>query len=137
MVRKVIVEEPKQPTQEEIVSLPEKEQSSEFQVEFNQEEGIVNFKLTDGTPVQMNSPKTRQFLLLESFVKSAESEYKTDSFIVLKLASLCITKFGAKDKISFEELIDTLEIEDVERVAAAIGCFQDKFKYLAGKSATI
>lgn len=134
MARKVIVEEPKQ---EDIISLTQKEDSSEFSVEFNQEEGTVTFQLTDGTVVKMKSPKTRQFLLLESFIKSADEEYKTESFLALKLASLCITKFGTKDKISFEELIDTLEIEDVERVAAAIVCFRDKLEYLAGKSANI
>lgn len=137
MARKVIVEEVKEEVSVEAISLPKEIDSSEFQVEFNQEEGTVKFVLTDETPVEMKSPKTRQFLLLESFLKSADEDYKTESFIALKLASLCMTKFGDKDKVSFDELLDILEVEDIERVAASLSCFRDKFEYLARKSTSV
>ncbi|UKO99362.1 hypothetical protein [Nostoc sp. UHCC 0870] len=137
MARKVIVEEAKEIAPVESISLPKEVDSSEFQVEFNQEEGTVKFILTDGTPVEMKSPKSRQFLLLESFLKSADEDYKTESFIALKLASLCMTKFGDKDKVSFDELLDILEVEDIERVAASLSCFRDKLEYLARKSTSV
>jgi hypothetical protein len=105
--------------------------STEVNTIYNQEEGKVSFSLEDGTQVVMKSPKTRQFLLLESFIKSVEPEYKTESFIAIKLASLCITKFGNEDKISFDNLLDNLEINDLERVAEAITCFRDKLESIA------
>jgi len=132
MAKKVLIEEVKQPQVEEVFTL----KSDEFKVNLDSDTQTVKFELTDGTSVEMKSPKTRQFLLLESFMKSAEDEYKTESFMALKLASLCITKFGDKDKVSFDELLE-IEIEDVERVAASLGCFRDKFEYLGRKSASI
>lgn len=109
------------------------DKSDELKIEYNPEEGIANFSLEDGTSVEMKYPKTRQFLLLESFMKSAEPEYRTESFAAVKLASLCITKFGDKDKVTFDELLDTLEVSDLERVAAAIICFRDKLEAAARK----
>ncbi|AFY49008.1 hypothetical protein Nos7524_3208 [Nostoc sp. PCC 7524] len=137
MARKVVMEEMKQISSEHTNSLVSEGNNNEFQVEFNQEEGIVRFQLTDGTLIQLNSPKAKQFLLLDSYLKVAEEEFRTESFIALKLASLCITKFGDRDKISFNELLDILEIEDVERMAASLNCFRDKLEYLARKSDTI
>ncbi|MDZ8259451.1 hypothetical protein [Nostoc sp. ChiQUE01b] len=107
------------------------EESSEFTAEYDADAGIVTFKLTDGTPVAMKSPKTRQFLLLESFINSAEPEYKTESFLVLKLAALCTTKYGKNTSVSFDYLLDNLEGCDMKRVAAAITVFQDKFEFLS------
>lgn len=111
----------------------ESTESTEFQVEYNQEEGIASFSLEDGTAIVMKSPKTRQFLLLDSFMKSVDSDYKTESFVAVKLASLCITKFGDRDKVTFDELLDNLEITDLERVAAAIMCFRDKLEAVGRK----
>jgi hypothetical protein len=135
MVRKVAIEGVKQDNPNLIISTPEqKSDESEFQAEFNEEEGVVSFSLEDGTPVVMKSPKTRQFLLLESFLKSAEQEYKTESFVAVKLASLCITKFGEKDKVSFDQLLDELEIIDLERLAAALSVFRDKLEAIGRKA---
>ncbi len=107
------------------------EESSEFKAEYDADAGIVSFELTDGTPVSMKSPKTRQFLLLESFMSTAEPEYRTNSFIALKLAALCITKYGKNPSISFDNLVDNLELQDTERLAAGLAFFQDKFEYLS------
>lgn len=132
MARAKVVEV-KEVTQEEAVETVETDKK--FEAQYNPDSGVVTFELTDGTSVTMSSPKTRQFLLLESFIRSAGEEYKTESFMALKLASLCISKFGAKKAISFDELLDTLEIEDVERVAAALAFFQNKFDYLSKAAA--
>ncbi|MFS0515146.1 hypothetical protein ACEYW6_10535 [Nostoc sp. UIC 10607] len=107
------------------------EESSEFKAEYDADTGIVTFELTDGTPVSMKSPKTRQFLLLESFLNSAEPEYKTESFLALKLSALCIIKYGKNTSISFDNLIDNLELQDMERLAAGLAFFQDKLEYLS------
>ncbi|MBD2168062.1 hypothetical protein H6G04_27125 [Calothrix membranacea FACHB-236] len=109
-------------------------ESNEFKVNYNPDEGIASFELKDGTPVVMKSPKTRQFLLLESFMNSAEPEYKSVSFMGVKLASLCITKFGNRDSVTFDDLLDELDFTDLERLAAAISCFQDKLDAIASKA---
>ncbi|MEH1957665.1 hypothetical protein [Nostoc sp.] len=133
MARKLVIEEVKELDKVE-AALPEVEKSDEFQAVYNQDEQTVDFELTDGTPIQVKSPKAKQFLLLEGFLKNSPEEYKTDSFAILKLASLCMTKFGKKSKVSFEELLEILELEDIERVAAAIGYFRDKLAYLGSKA---
>lgn len=113
----------------------EAEDTSLFTANYDQDNQVVSFELTDGTPVVMKSPKAKQFLLLESFAKQAEQEYLTDSFVMLKLASVCITKYGKKDSITFNDLVDNLELEDIERVVSALSFFRDKLEYLARKSA--
>ncbi|BAY23715.1 hypothetical protein NIES2100_35070 [Calothrix sp. NIES-2100] len=138
MTRRVAVDGLKQDTPNLISGTPvlptESIESDEFKADFNPDEGTVSFQLEDSTPVVMKSPKTRQFLLLESFIKTAEPEYKTESFIAIKLASLCITKFGTLDKVSFDYLLDELEFTDLERLAAAISCFRDKLDAIASKA---
>ncbi|ANV88495.1 hypothetical protein [Picosynechococcus sp. PCC 7117] len=114
-----------------------KPNSDEFQAKFNPDTQTAQFSLIDGTPVEIKSPKAKQFLLLDSFINHASEEYKTESFIFLKLASLCITSFGDKDSISFEELVDLLEIEDIERIGASMSFFRDKFDYLSRKSSNV
>ena len=129
--QKVSVVEESNNNVEVMEDISSKETDNKFEALYDSDTGVVTFELTDGTPVSMKSPKTRQFLLLESFMKQSPEEYKTESFLALKLASLCINKYAGKSNISFEELIDILEIEDVERVAAALTFFQDKFVYLS------
>jgi hypothetical protein len=119
----------------ELNSQSENEDTSLFTANYDPDNQTVSFELTDGTPVVMKSPKAKQFLLLESFAKQAEQEYLTDSFVMLKLASVCITKFGKKTSISFYDLVDSLELEDIERVVSCLGFFRDKLEYLARKSA--
>lgn len=109
----------------------------EFQATYDPDNQIVSFDLTDGTPVVIKSPKVKQFCLLESFVKQSPQEYLTDTFTLLKLASLCITKYGAKTSVSFDYLIDNLEIEDLERMVAGLGFFRDKLDYLTRKKPAV
>jgi hypothetical protein len=111
------------------------EDPSLFNVNHDPDNQVVSFELTDGTSVVMKSPKAKQFLLLESFAKQADQEYLTDSFIMLKLASVCITKYGNQSSITFNDLMDNLELEDIERVVSALSFFRDKLDYLARKSA--
>lgn len=110
-------------------------ESNEFKVEYNPDEGTASFELEDGTPVVMKSPKTRQLLRLESFISSADPEYRTDSFTAVKLASLCISKFGDKDSVTFDYLLDELDFTDLERLAAALSCFRDKLEAITRKAA--
>lgn len=124
MARKVtVVEEPKPSV---VASSPD---TKTFTVEYDDEAGIVSFELADGTPVVMKKPRTRQLLLIDSWRNSVDLEYRTSAFTALKLASLCITKYGQNDKASFDDLAD-LDFEDCERVVKALECFRDVFEHL-------
>ncbi|ALF55621.1 hypothetical protein ACX27_26715 [Nostoc piscinale CENA21] len=123
MVRKVTtVEEPKQ-----VIEAPKT-----FAVQYDDEAGTVSFNLSDGTPVEMRKPRTRQLLLIDSWKSTADPEYVTTAFTALKLASLCVTKFGNANKVSFDELID-VDFEDCERVVKALECFRDVFDSLQAR----
>lgn len=100
-----------------------------FQVNYDDEAGTVSFEMADGTPVLLKKPKTRQLLLMQSWLSSAPDEYKTNAFMVFKLASLCTAKYGKKKELTFDELLD-LELEDAERMAKALECFRDFFEQL-------
>ncbi|BBD59503.1 hypothetical protein NIES2109_22900 [Nostoc sp. HK-01] len=129
MARKVTaVEEPKP----SVVALPV---PKTFTVDYDDEAGIVSFELADGTPVVMKKPRTRQLLLIDSWRNSVEPEYLTNAFTSLKLASLCITKFGDKDKATFDDLAD-LDFENCERVVKALECFRDVFEHLQQHAAS-
>lgn len=119
------------------VTEEQKESNDEFQAEYNSDNQTVSFELNDGTPVILKSPKVKQFGLLESFVKQSPQEYLTDMFTLLKLASLCTIKYGKKESISFDDLVDNLEIEDLERMVAALGFFRDKLNYLTRKKPAV
>ncbi|MBD2452248.1 hypothetical protein H6G76_35145 [Nostoc sp. FACHB-152] len=121
---------------EEVNTTPQ-EKSDEFQAAYDPDNQTVSFELVDGTPVVMKSPKVKQFGLLESFIKQSPQEYLTDTFTLIKLASLCITKFGDKSSVSFDQLINTLEIEDLERMVAGLGFFRDKLDYLTRKKPAV
>jgi hypothetical protein len=135
MPRKIIV--PKTDIQPEEFTKQNNEPSDKFEVNYDSDKQQVKFKLLNGTEVEISSPKAKQFLLLESFIKSASEEYKTDSFIMLKLVSLCITKFGNKTSITFNELLDLLEVEDIERLVAGLTFFRDKFDYIAKRGSSV
>lgn len=92
---------------------------------YDEEAGSVSFKFSDDTPVILKAPTTRQFLILEGFIKNADHDYRTEAFVALKLASLCIIKIGDKDKITFDELVDRLQFTDFERLAAGLEFFRD------------
>ena len=116
---------------------PVTDDNTNFDVTYDSDTQTVFLTLKDGTAVEITSPKAKQFLLLESFVKSAAEEYKTDSFVMIKLASLCITKYGEAKFITFDNLLDNLEIEDLERLVAGLTFFRDKLEYLTGRASNI
>ncbi|MBD2515189.1 hypothetical protein H6G93_09245 [Nostoc sp. FACHB-973] len=111
-------------------------QTSTFDVEHKVDEQIVTFHLINGKRVSMRSPNTKQFLLLQSWLQSVEQEFKSDQLVAIKLASLCIIEFDGKPKITFDELLDSLEFDDLERVAAAISLFRDKIDALSARAST-
>lgn len=119
------------------VTSVEAELEDNFEAVYDSEKQQVHITLTNGKEVILNSPKAKQFLLLESFVKSTLDEYKTDSFVVLKLASVCITKYGDKSSVTFDELLEDLEIEDLERIVAGLTFFRDKLEYLTKRATDI
>lgn len=135
----------KKPIIEEVIveeTLPHVEGSktddnTNFDVTYDPDNQKVSLVLLDGTPVEITSPKAKQFLLLESFIKSAPEEYKTDSFVMIKLASVCITKYGDETSITFDALLDNLEIEDLERLVAGLTFFRDKLEYLTGRAGNV
>lgn len=116
---------------QETTEKPIEEVQDSFEAIYDESTKEVRFELTSGIKIKLKSPKAKQFLLLDSFVKNAPEEYKTESFCTLKLASLCICKYGDKDSVTFDELIDELEVEDIERVVAGLSFFRDKFEHLS------
>ncbi|WP_414579110.1 hypothetical protein [Anabaena sp. CCY 9402-a] len=124
MARRVVVAAEPQPVVVE---------AKTFEVQYDDEAGTVSFNLSDGTPVILEKPKTRQMLLIESWLSSVEPEYKTSAFTTLKLASLCTIKYGEATKISFDKIID-IDFEDCERVVKALECFRDFFEHMAKRA---
>lgn len=129
------IQDPPQVKQEDTV------QPGDFEIQFDEEAGIVEFQLENGTEIVIKEPKAKAFLLMNSWMQSAPEEYKSDQFAAMKLAHSCITKYSNPNKGSviptFNEFIDELEIEDIERVGAALGCFRKVFDRLAEKAASI
>lgn len=125
MARKVIEEVQKAPD-------PTPTPVKTFDVFYDEDKGELKFNLSDGTLVEMRSPTAKILLLLESWYQNPKTseDYKSTSFLMMKVASLCITKFGDKDKVTFDEFVDKLSIEDLERVVKAVACFRDFFEYL-------
>ncbi|MBD2060509.1 hypothetical protein H6F88_31705 [Oculatella sp. FACHB-28] len=126
------------PIQGQLVSQPaiveEQEEPKEFEITQDEEAGIVSFELVDGTPVVLRSPKPKDFLLMNSFVKLADDEYKTEEMLGFKLITLCMTKYGSKNKVDFYEFLDSVEdIEDLQRTATAFSFFRSNLERLQAK----
>lgn len=101
-----------------------------FQAIHDEINNTVTFDLINGKTVVIKEPSTKQILLLEGFIKSHTEEYRTDAFIMLAIASYSIVKYGDRNKITFDELLDELELDDMERLATAMSHFQSFFSKL-------
>ena len=94
----------------------------QLELETNLENNSVKFQLSNGTELTLREPIGKDFLLMESWFRSAAIEYRDPQIMLIKLASLVATP-----QIGFEQLFDSLvEFDDIERVAAAIGTFRDR-----------
>ncbi|AUT00891.1 hypothetical protein CLI64_11050 [Nostoc sp. CENA543] len=126
MARKVVEQTPVQ----EVKAQPA---PKTFDVQYDDVLGTVSFELSDGTPIVMKKPKTRQLLLMQSWLETVSPEYRSNGFVALKLASLCTVKFGDADHATFDQLAD-VDFEDCERVVKALECFRDVFEHLQRKA---
>lgn len=109
-------------------------QEKVFEVTHDEEAGTVSFSLVDGTPVVIRSPKPKDFLLISSFIKQAEPEYTSEEMILIKLMTLCITKFGSATKIDFHQFLDNLEdLEDLERLGKAFAFFRSAIERITSR----
>lgn len=117
------------------------QQGDSFEVQFDEEAGIVEFSLENGAEITLKEPKAKAFLLMNSWMQSAPEEYKSNEFASMKLAHSCMIKYSHSEQGNaspkFEEFLDQLEVGDIERVAAALGCFRKVFNQLADKAASI
>jgi hypothetical protein len=98
-------------------------------LQFDELENRVTFQLYDGTQIELKSPKGKQFLQIQSWYQSAPEEYRSDVFSSIKLAHTCMVSYiPLNSKLStvpsFEDFLDTLEVEDIERVGSALTCFR-------------
>lgn len=111
----------------------EKEVNS-FELTHDEEAGTVSFSLVDGTPVILRSPKPKDFLLVNSFMKQAEPEYLTEEMLGFKLITLCMSKLGNQTKVDFYQFLDQVEdIEDFQRIGEAFNFFRDQLERLTSK----
>ncbi|MBD2256653.1 hypothetical protein [Pseudanabaena sp. FACHB-2040] len=98
---------------------PEPEQEG-YTVQHDEEAGTVTFALLDGTEYTIKEPKAKAFLLMQGWYAKAPSEYQSDAFATVKLVHGCIQG----DKPGFDAFVDALELEDMERLGAALSCFR-------------
>jgi hypothetical protein len=130
------IQDPPQVKQEDTV-----QQGDSFEAQFDEEAGAVEFELVDGTSITIKEPKAKAFLLMNSWMQNASEEYKSDQFAAMKLAHSCMVNYSHPEKgnkiPTFDEFLDELEVEDIERVGAALGCFRNVFDRLADKAASI
>ncbi|MGJ3244938.1 MAG: hypothetical protein ACFE0I_02555 [Elainellaceae cyanobacterium] len=101
------------------------EDSNQMEIEFDEDANTATFSLTTGHQLTLSEPKPKQFLLLESWLQNADEEYRSNSFVVMKLAQLCLVDM----KVTFNQFLDMLDnFDDIERVAAAIGFFRNSLE---------
>lgn len=97
-----------------------------FVMEHDDEAGTVDFELLDGTPIQLKSPTKKQLWAVTGWLNSAGEDYRSDVMLTLKLAQICVAKWGDRPSIGFDEMLDTIDPVDFKRLGAAVSCFRDR-----------
>lgn len=90
-----------------------------FFVEQDTEAGTIEFDFTTGQHIVLREPKAKQFLLMQSWMRTAPEEYQTEEFAMVRLAHACM-----KDAPPFDVFLDSLEAEDLLRLVSAIAFFR-------------
>jgi hypothetical protein len=141
--KKVQILEPGEPV-EAIAPAPEPAPeiaADEMQVTLDPDTGIATFALEDGTRLGIKEPKARQLLAAQSFMESAPVEERGSITMNVRLVYCCIVQYFApgssasKVKPDWDSFLDGLEIEDIGRVAAALGAFPGLLDRLRGLGA--
>jgi len=115
--------------------------SDEMQVSLDPDTGIATFALEDGTRLGIKEPKARQLLAAQSFMESAPPEEQGSITMNVRLVYCCIVQYfspgssASKTKPDWESFLDSLEIEDIGRVAAALAAFPGLLGRLRGLGA--
>jgi hypothetical protein len=112
------------------------EKPKAFTYAYDDELGTVDFELTDGTPVTLRSPRTRDFLTVSSWLSTADAELQSDQMSILRMAAACMAKLGngkaALTHVTLDQLLDKLDEtndpEDITRLAIAVNCFRDQLE---------
>jgi hypothetical protein len=103
------------------------EPTEELYLNYQEEKGIVEVILSDGSKVVLRSPTTLKLMQVESWA-SLDPVNGGTSMLILKLIHVCLVKWGGRTGLDFEEMVDLIPVEslrvDLGRLAEAIGCFQ-------------
>jgi hypothetical protein len=99
-----------------------------FVMEHDDEAGTVEFQISDGTAVTLKSPTKRQLWAVTGWTNSASEDERSDLMLMLKITQICCIKWGDRPGISFDELSEQVEPEDLPRLGAAIACFRDRLE---------
>lgn len=107
---------------------------SAFVYEYDDEAGTVDFELSDGTLVRLKSPTKKQLWAVTGWINSSGEDYRNDLMMMMKLAQVCVVKWGNLKAIAFDQMLEELEPADFKRLGAAVTCFrsgvEDFFKRL-------
>lgn len=123
------MEEAKSKTREAPQEETKKEQAT---FEYDDETQEVFIELSDGKELIIRSPKTRQVLNAKKMSRRAFPEDEGEDLneeeeglnTTVALMSLCVQKYGHKDSMSVDEILD-LELRDFTLVSKAFECFRD------------
>ncbi|MBW4421191.1 MAG: hypothetical protein KME13_18480 [Myxacorys californica WJT36-NPBG1] len=117
--------------QEQSEAVEQQEEAKEveekgYEVDYDSTLDTASVVLSSGTQITLKSPKAKALLKMQSWYENASEEYQSDSFAAMKLAHTCLINSNQ----SFDEFLESLEIEDIERVGAALTCFRNVFDKL-------
>jgi hypothetical protein len=100
-----------------------------LEVSFDPESKTASF-VVNNIPVVIREPKGRDFLTLTDWIgtKAQLDDEPPGSLITtMKLLSLCIVRFGNKNRVSLDDLLDNLPTQkDVEVAASGLNFFSDQ-----------
>jgi hypothetical protein len=121
---------PAEPT-EEIVTAPAVDAVA---VQYDEQAGTATFHLESGLTVVLKEPKAKDFIYLSSKLETVESWQRSPTMAAYILAHFMIESITGYEKLpSFDEFLDLLADDDLERVGAAFTCFPN----IAGRMAKI
>jgi hypothetical protein len=122
---------PAAPT-EEIVTAPAAVDA--VAVQYDEQAGTATFELESGLTVVLKEPKAKDFIYLSSKLETVESWQRSPTMAAYILAHFMIESITGYEKLpSFDEFLDLLADDDLERVGAAFTCFPN----IAGRMAKI
>lgn len=118
---------------------------------FDPELNRASVTISNGAFLVFREPKPKHFLKIESWLSNAPGEYRTDSFMNLKIAQVSLVSATfpnpvecesgsileeSLSAVSYEDFLDIFETpEDLEGVANCLGFFRDQITSFFSKIA--